>query len=76
VLGLVNGKKLAVVPDDHSGTEIIRVHKLFLLLLMVGLETGGELAVLSRKSPIQNSIGFRAFRQPRARCEKQTAKSA
>jgi hypothetical protein len=36
---------------------------------MVGLETGGDLAVLSRKSPIKNSIGFRAFRQPRARCE-------
>ena len=74
MLSLVDRIKVVVVPDDHSGAEIIRVHRLFLLLLWVGLETGRELAVLSRKSPSKNSIGFRDFRQPRARREKAKGK--
>src|SRR5208282_3332594 len=51
VLSLVNGKKFVVVPDDHSGSEIIRIHSYSFVLLMVGLKTGWRTGVLSRKSP-------------------------
>jgi hypothetical protein len=52
MLGLVDREEFIVVPDDHSGPEIIRVHNRSFILLGVGLRTGWRTSgVLSRKSP-------------------------